>query len=146
MPLGDIGKVVKPMLTVLNALLVDRIERFDNGRIDLIDIGLHRDLMFDSLPVTWEGMYLFFELSIPDSLRGQRVHVYFGILDPDGQVIREPDQFPVLLPTLERYDGKSLPFDYPVPPLLLRLPGTYIIRVHTSEEILRDVPFEVHIR
>ena len=43
-------------MNILNAMLVDRIDKLENGRIDLVDIGLHRDLMFDSFPIIWDGI------------------------------------------------------------------------------------------
>jgi len=133
-------------MTILNALLLDRIEKFENGRIDLIDIGLHRDLMFDSFPVVWDGMVLFFELAITPDVRGKRIHIYVTVVAPDSSVVGEPEQFPVLIPTIEQYDGDSLPFDYNVPGMTLDGPGNYCVRIHTSSEILRDIGFQVHKR
>jgi len=133
-------------MNVLNALLVDSIGKFDNGRIDLIDIGLHRDLMFDTFPVVWDGMVLFFELELTPDVRGKRIHVYITVVAPDSSVVGEPEQFPVHLPTVEQYDGESLPFDYNIPAITLAGPGKYNIRIHTSTDILRDVSFQVHKR
>jgi hypothetical protein len=133
-------------MNVLNALLVDSIGKFDNGRIDLIDIGLHRDLMFDTFPVVWDGMVLFFELELTPDVRGKRIHVYITVVAPDSSVVGEPEQFPVHLPTVEQYDGDSLPFDYNIPAITLAAPGKYSIRIHTSTDILRDVSFQVHKR
>ena len=133
-------------MNVLNALLVDSIGKFDNGRIDLIDIGLHRDLMYDTFPVVWDGMVLFFELELTPDVRGKRIHVYITVVAPDSSVVGEPEQFAVHLPTVEQYDGDSLPFDYNIPAITLAGPGKYNIRIHTSTDILRDVSFQVHKR
>lgn len=133
-------------MNILNALLVDRIDKFENGRIDLIDIGLHRDLMFDSFPVVWDGMVLFFELELSHDIRGKRVHIYVTVVAPDSSVLGEPEQFPVHLPSIEQYDGESLPFDYQIPAITIAEPGKYCVRIHTSSEILRDVSFQVHQR
>jgi hypothetical protein len=133
-------------MNILNAMLVDRIEKFDNGRIDLIDIGLHRDLMFDAFPVVWDGMVLFFELDLTPDVRGKRIHIYVTLLGPDSSIIGEPEQFPVHLPRDDQYDGDSLPFDYNIPAVSILGPGKYCVRIHTSSEILRDVSFQVHKR
>lgn len=133
-------------MNVLNAMLVDRIEKFDNGRIDLVDIGLHRDLMFDAFPVVWDGMVLFFELELTPDVRGKRIHIYVTVLAPDSSVLGEPEQFPVHLPNTDQYDGDSLPFDYNIPAISISGPGMYCVRIHTSSVILRDVSFLVHKR
>ena len=70
-------------MNILNAMLVDRIDKLENGRIDLVDIGLHRDLMFDSFPIIWDGMVLFFELELTPDVRGRRIHIYVAVVAPD---------------------------------------------------------------
>lgn len=133
-------------MNILNAMLVDGIQKYDNGRIDLVDIGLHRDLMFDSFPVVWEAMKLFFEIELTSDVRGKRIHIYVTVVAPDNSIVGEPEQFPVHLPTIEQYDGDSLPFDYDIPAITIAGPGKYCIRIHTSSNILRDVSFQVHHR
>jgi hypothetical protein len=133
-------------MNILNAMLVDRIEKHENGRIDLVDIGLHRDLMFDAFPIIWDGMVLFFELELTPDVRGKRIHIYVAVVAPDSSVLGEPQQFPVHLPSVDQYDGDSLPFDYNIPTMSISGPGKYCVRIHTSSEILRDVSFQVHQR
>jgi len=133
-------------MNILNAMLVDRIEKHENGRIDLVDIGLHRDLMFDTFPIIWDGMVLFFELELTPDVRGKRIHIYVAVVAPDSSVLGEPQQFPVHLPSVDQYDGDSLPFDYNIPTMSISGPGKYCVRIHTSSEILRDVSFQVHQR
>ena len=133
-------------MNILNALLVDGIQKYDNGRIDLVDIGLHRDLMFDAFPVVWDGMKLFFEVELTPDVRGKRIHIYVTVVAPDSSIVGEPEQFPVHLPTQEQYDGDSLPFDYDIPSITISGPGKFTVRIHTSSEILRDVSFQVHHR
>jgi hypothetical protein len=100
----------------------------------------------DKLTATIETSKGNIELELTPDVRGKRIHIYVAVVAPDSSVLGEPQQFPVHLPTIDQYDGDSLPFDYNIPTMSISGPGKYCVRIHTSSEILRDVSFQVHQR
>jgi hypothetical protein len=127
-------------MKVLNALLVDRLQRHPDGRVDLL--GLFEDIHLPTLPTALDSISVFVDLGFDTDERGAGQSLTLELRDPDGQSIHQ-SVVKFTVPTFDQYPRETAQLDLALFKPTFRTHGPHSLEIRHDDKILRALALHI---
>ena len=127
-------------MTILNALLIDKLQRHADGGVDLL--GLFEDMHFPSLPAAIESISLFVDIEFAGNDRGKSHALNLEIRDPEGASIHQ-STIKFAVPTVSEYPRDTAQLDLTMFTPTFHRHGLHTIEIRHDDNILRSLPLRI---
>jgi len=127
-------------LNVLNAMLVDRLQRHPDGRVDLL--GLYEDIHLPTLPTALDSISVFVDLGFDASERGAAQSLTLELRDPDGKSIHQ-SVVKFTVPTFEQYPRETAQLDLALFKPTFHSHGPHALEILHEDNVLRTLALHI---